>query len=121
KFKPDLILCDVMMPGIDGYGVLHILSHHPEGIPIPFIFLTGKNEVNDLRKGLGMGADDYLVKPFQDTELLDTIEMRLRKVEQQKRNIHPTLSLTETFFMPLEGQSEKAGKYEHRHLKKKHI
>lgn len=121
KSKPDLILCDVMMPGIDGYGVLHILSHHPDGIPIPFIFLTGKNEVNDLRKGLGMGADDYLVKPFHDTELLNTIEMRLRKVELQKMNIHPARSIAETFFRPLEGQSEKAGKYEHRHLKKKHI
>ena len=82
--KPDLVLCDVVMPGLDGYGVLNILSRHPEVKKAPFVFLTGKGEADDLRKGLGMGADDYLVKPFHETELLDTLDLRLKKTEHTK-------------------------------------
>ena len=84
KEKPDLIICDVSMPHMDGFSVLHILSRHPETVSIPFIFMTGKNELTDIRKGMGMGADDYLVKPFDETDLLNSIEMRLSKTNAMK-------------------------------------
>jgi CRP/FNR family transcriptional regulator, cyclic AMP receptor protein len=84
KEKPDLIICDVSMPLMDGFSVLHILSRHPETVSIPFIFMTGKNELTDIRKGMGMGADDYLVKPFDETDLLNSIEMRLSKTNAAK-------------------------------------
>jgi CRP-like cAMP-binding protein len=77
--QPDLIICDIMMPELDGYGVLHILSKNKNTAQIPFIFLTAKTEKDDFRRGMNMGADDYLTKPFEDTELLDAIESRLRK------------------------------------------
>lgn len=86
KEKPDLILCDIMMPELDGYGVLHILSKKPETSGIPFIFLTAKTEKSDVRKGMELGADDYLTKPFGDTELLNAIETRLRKHEIRGKN-----------------------------------
>jgi len=77
--KPDLIICDIMMPELDGYGVLHILSKNPETAVIPFIFLTAKTEKTDIRKGMNLGADDYITKPFDDTDLLNAIETRLQK------------------------------------------
>lgn len=87
KEKPDLIICDVSMPHMDGFSVLHILSRHPETVSIPFIFMTGKNELADIRKGMGLGADDYLVKPFEETDLLNSIEMRLNKHNAHKGKI----------------------------------
>src|SRR5687768_1718814 len=76
---PDLIICDIMMPELDGYGVLRILSKNPASAFIPFIFLTAKTEMTDMRRGMTLGADDYITKPFDDVELLDTIEVRLQK------------------------------------------
>ncbi len=76
---PDLIVCDIMMPELDGYGVLHILSKDPKTASLPFIFLTAKAEKSELRKGMELGADDYLTKPFDETELLNAIESRLKK------------------------------------------
>lgn len=84
--KPDLIVCDIMMPVLDGYGVLHMLSKNDETAAIPFVFLTAKAERSDLRKGMEMGADDYLTKPFDDIELLNAIESRLRKTELMKKD-----------------------------------
>ncbi|ADY50959.1 transcriptional regulator, Crp/Fnr family [Pseudopedobacter saltans DSM 12145] len=81
---PDLIICDIMMPELDGYGVLYLLGKNPDTASIPFIFLTAKAERIDLRKGMEMGADDYLTKPFDDIELLNAIESRLKKRKQQK-------------------------------------
>ena len=81
KHKPDLIVCDIMMPELDGYGVLHILSKNDTTSAIPFIFVTAKTEKSDIRKGMELGADDYLTKPFDDTELLKAIETRLHKHE----------------------------------------
>lgn len=81
---PNLIICDIMMPELDGYGVLHILSKNPETAAIPFIFLTAKTEKADVRKGMNLGADDYLTKPFDDTELLSAIETRLKRSEMLK-------------------------------------
>ncbi len=79
--KPDLIICDIMMPELDGYGVLHMLNKNPQTNHIPFIFLTAKTERSDMRKGMEMGADDYLTKPFDDLELLNAVESRLKKTE----------------------------------------
>jgi CheY-like chemotaxis protein len=76
---PDLILCDIMMPGIDGYGVLSHLSRYPKTAGIPFIFLTAKADKRDIRRGMLMGADDYLTKPFEEQELLSVIQTRLEK------------------------------------------
>ena len=84
QLLPDLILCDIMMPELDGYGVLHMLNKNPATAAIPFIFLTAKAERIDIRKGMDMGADDYLTKPFDDMELLVAVESRLNKKEKQK-------------------------------------
>ena len=75
----DLIICDVMMPELDGFGVIHILSQQPQTAKIPFIFLTAKAEKSDFRKGMNLGADDYLTKPFEDVDLLNAIDTRLKK------------------------------------------
>ena len=79
KEKPDLILCDIMMPELDGYGVLHMLSRSPDTAEIPFIFLTAKAERGDVRRGMDLGADDYLTKPFEESELLNAIEGRIKR------------------------------------------
>jgi len=79
KERPDVIVCDIMMPELDGYGVLHLLKKNTETQNIPFIFLTAKTERSDFRKGMEMGADDYITKPFEDIELLNAIEIRLKK------------------------------------------
>lgn len=92
KDKPDLIICDIMMPDLDGYGVLHILSKDPETAGIPFIFLTAKAEKSDMRKGMSLGADDYLTKPFDDTELLSAVEVRLKRNDFFKKNYTRDLS-----------------------------
>ncbi len=82
---PDLVVCDIMMPELDGYGVLHVLSKDPRTASIPFIFLSAKAEKSEVRKGMELGADDYLTKPFEDTDLLNAIEARLRKAEAIRR------------------------------------
>ncbi len=75
----DLILCDIVMPEVDGYSVLKELSSVPEIRKIPFIFLTGKSDLKEIRTGMNLGADDYIVKPFDEKELLETIATRLSK------------------------------------------
>ncbi len=86
KSNPDLIICDIMMPVLDGYGVLHMLSKNEDTANIPFIFLTAKAERSDFRKGMEMGADDYITKPFEKLDLLKAIESRLKKSESMKNN-----------------------------------
>ncbi|SFW21250.1 cAMP-binding domain of CRP or a regulatory subunit of cAMP-dependent protein kinases [Sinomicrobium oceani] len=81
---PDIIVCDIMMPELDGYGVLETLSANPETRKIPFIFLSAKTERKEVRKGMDLGADDYLTKPFEEEELLSAIESRLAKVSLLK-------------------------------------
>lgn len=81
KENPSLIVCDIMMPELDGYGVLHMLKNNKSTENMPFIFLTAKTERTDMRKGMEMGADDYITKPFDDIELLKAIEIRLKKAE----------------------------------------
>ncbi len=78
---PDLIICDIMMPVLDGYGVLHVIQKNQDLQHVPFIFLSAKSERTDMRKGMEMGADDYITKPFTETELLSAIESRLKKIE----------------------------------------
>jgi DNA-binding response OmpR family regulator len=86
KEKPAVIVCDIMMPELDGYGVLHLLRKNHETQNIPFIFLTAKTERSDFRKGMEMGADDYITKPFDDIELLNAVEVRLRKSQILEQN-----------------------------------
>ena len=83
-FRPDLVICDIMMPVMDGYAVLHIFNKNPLLSSIPFIFLTAKNERTDFRKGMELGADDYLTKPFDDSELISAIEGRLHRFTNLK-------------------------------------
>ena len=91
--NPDLILCDVMMPELDGYGVLQELQSDASLAQIPFIFLTAKGEKDDLRSGMNLGADDYLTKPVVNADLVRAIESRLRRSEQQmKREFRPDFS-----------------------------
>ena len=96
--RPDLIICDIMMPGLDGYGVLHILGKRAETAGIPFIFLTARSEKADLRKGMNLGADDYLTKPFEETELLDAVETRLHKSERLRNDYAPDADGLDQFF-----------------------
>lgn len=101
--KPDLIICDIMMPQLDGYGVLHMLSKNPATSGIPFIFLTAKSEKEDFRKGMNLGADDYLTKPFDDIELLDAIEMRLKKNEILKTDFQKNAEGLQNFMEEAKG------------------
>jgi CRP/FNR family transcriptional regulator, cyclic AMP receptor protein len=89
--KPDLIICDIMMPVLDGYGVLHSVHKNVAIKNTPFIFLTAKTERNDLRKGMELGADDYITKPFNATELLNAVDARLKKIELLKSELSPDL------------------------------
>ncbi len=81
-YQPDLILCDIMMPDIDGYTVLTELQKQPLLAHIPFIFMTAKVEREDLRLGMELGADDYITKPFTPVELLSAIRTRMKKQQQ---------------------------------------
>lgn len=92
---PDIIVCDIMMPELDGYGVIHLLQKHEATRDIPFIFLTAKTERSEIRRGMELGADDYITKPFEGAELLNAIEMRLAKADRfqkKKRPESPTTS-----------------------------
>jgi CRP-like cAMP-binding protein len=103
KEHPDLIVCDIMMPQLDGYGVLHMLGKNPATSSIPFIFLTAKSEKEDFRKGMNLGADDYLVKPFDDLELLAAVEMRLKKNEILKAEFQKNVEGLDNFIEEAKG------------------
>ena len=104
EHTPDLILCDVMMPELDGFGVLKILNKNQKTHHIPFIFLTAKAEKADFRKGMGLGADDYITKPFDDTDLLEAIEMRLKKSSLIQKSFDQTESGLQQFFSQARGE-----------------
>jgi CRP/FNR family cyclic AMP-dependent transcriptional regulator len=87
--KPDLVICDIMMPVLDGYGVLHIFNKNPQLSGVPFIFLSAKVERTDFRKGMDLGADDYLTKPFDESELLSAIEGRLNRFRHGGGAVRP--------------------------------
>ncbi|MBK7434345.1 MAG: response regulator [Chitinophagaceae bacterium] len=87
--QPDLIICDIMMPELDGFGVLHAIHNNEKLTNTPFIFLTAKAERSDFRKGMEQGADDYITKPFSGTELLNAVESRIKKNVLLKQDIAP--------------------------------
>ena len=110
EFLPDVIVSDIIMPELDGYGVLLELRQDPATATIPLIFLTAKADKSDLRQGMNLGADDYLVKPFTQRELLEAISARLgkhsqvnahfeQKLDELRNNI--TASLPHEFLTPL--------------------
>ena len=122
--RPDLILCDIMMPELDGYGVLHILSRSAKTADIPFIFLTAKAEKEDFRRGMSLGADDYITKPFDDVALLQTIESRLKKSERLRTASATTGGSLERFIdeaRALEAIQHLSENRELRHYKKKDL
>ena len=84
---PDLIICDIMMPDLDGFGVLQVLRDNPRTEMIPFIFLTALGASQDLRHGMDEGADDYLAKPYRPAALLDSVHRRLEKRNRQIQEI----------------------------------
>lgn len=90
--KPDLILCDVMMPGMDGHQVLDELRRQPSIAGTPFIFLTARGEKRDLRQGMNLGADDYLTKPASASDLLDAISARLEREQKRRASFDPDFS-----------------------------
>ncbi|MFN0216941.1 MAG: response regulator [Saprospiraceae bacterium] len=119
---PDLILCDIMMPELDGYGVLHILSHQAATADIPFIFLTAKAEKEDFRRGMSLGADDYITKPFDDIVLLQTIEKRLKKSSRLRTASESSINSLEHFIdeaRAMEAIKHLSENRELRHYKKK--
>jgi len=124
KENPDLVICDIMMPELDGYGVLHMLSKSPKTSSIPFIFLTAKADRTDFRKGMEMGADDYITKPFDDIELLNAIETRLKKNELYKTEYSANVEGVNEFFK-MAGANGKIdltkGDCEVQHIKKKQM
>jgi DNA-binding NarL/FixJ family response regulator len=92
KEKPDVIVCDVMMPEIDGHAVLEALRQDPETARIPFIFLTAKGEKRDVRSGMNLGADDYLTKPVAKADLLAAISARLKRHSELETEFEPDFS-----------------------------
>mgnify|MGYP005844942501 CR=1 FL=1 len=121
---PDLIISDIMMPELDGYGVLHMLSKDKATAAIPFIFLTAKAEKSDYRKGMGLGADDYLTKPFDDMELLHAVETRLKKSERLKAEYSKDISGLSAFLndaKSLEVINHVAENYKIKEYKKKEV
>ena len=91
KHNPGIILCDIMMPELDGYGVLRALENIPDMAGVPFVFITSKSEKKDFRNGMDLGADDYLVKPFTGDELLKVVNARLKKTELLKKTFKNNL------------------------------
>jgi CRP-like cAMP-binding protein len=98
QHHPDLILCDIMMPELDGYGVYHVLGKDDDTSSIPFIFLTAKADKNEIRAGMNLGADDYITKPFEGSDLLKVIEVRLSKNEKLKQVFKNDLNQVSQFF-----------------------
>ncbi len=96
EFKPDLIICDILMPQLDGYGVLQIVLRNKNLQGTPFIFMTAKTKHEDLRKGMNLGACDYIKKPFEESELLSSIESRLKRKEIYNYKKDEEIILNET-------------------------
>ncbi len=93
EHHPDIVVCDIMMPEVDGYGVLEALSSNQTTQHIPFIFLSAKTEHKEVRLGMNMGADDYLTKPFEEDELISAIESRLAKAALLNRPMDTSVAL----------------------------
>jgi DNA-binding response OmpR family regulator len=96
--KPDMIICDIMMPELNGFDVLKTLSKDRDTASIPFIFLTAKTERTDFRKGMTLGADDYITKPFEEHEFLDAITTRFNKYQSLKKSFSKDIKGINQFF-----------------------
>lgn len=118
----DMIICDIMMPEVDGYEVLHALSLDTKTNQIPFIFLSAKTEHKEIRKGMNLGADDYLTKPFDEEDLISAVESRMAKatiiknrgnaappIKHQEDKLHNLNELKNFFHDQGEEQTFKAG------------
>lgn len=122
EILPDLVVCDIMMPEIDGYGVIHLLSRDPATSSIPFIFLSAKAEKSDIRRGMSLGADDYLTKPFEEMDLLNAIDGRLKRNDLLKQDFAHSREGLEHFMDTVQEVTALRGLYqdrEPRHYKKK--
>jgi CheY-like chemotaxis protein len=117
---PDLVLCDIMMPELDGYGVLHLLSNDPDTANIPFIFLTAKADKSDFRAGMNLGADDYVTKPFDGFDLLKVVETRLKKNTMLKSTYKNDLDGVNLFFSQAKELKEFQKLSEKRHVRTCH-
>lgn len=106
EYQPDLIICDVMMPELDGFGVLKVMNQNPKLNHIPLIFLTAKADKADLRKGMSLGAEDYITKPFDDTDLLETIKIRLEKSQRIRQSFDHTDQGLQRFISEAKGQEK---------------
>ena len=115
---PDLIICDVMMPGLDGYQVLAALKENPDTATIPLIFLTAKVERQDIRQGMNLGADDYITKPFIPEELRTTLKSRFKKQEAVKQKYQTIIKELEnkidylSYYNPLTQLPNRQGLYQ---------
>ena len=118
EHMPDLIICDIMMPEMDGYGVLYILSKDPNTCSIPFVFLTAKAEKSEFRKGMNLGADDYVTKPFEEMELLSVIESRIERSQLFKSGYEQNLSGLSSFIDEAKGIEELGKLSENRKTRK---
>jgi DNA-binding NarL/FixJ family response regulator len=97
---PDMIICDVMMPELDGYGVLEAMRTDSKTMAIPFMFLTAKAEKQDLRAGMNLGADDYLTKPVDADDLINAIETRFARHEERERAAQAQVEFEPDFSSP---------------------
>jgi DNA-binding LytR/AlgR family response regulator len=97
EIKPDLIISDIMMPHLDGFGLIKAVRENPSVKNVPFIFLTAKAEISDFREGMDLGADDYIVKPFRAVKLLELIENKLARFDSLRNSpgIEPEEQLKE--------------------------
>ncbi len=118
KEKPALILCDITMPELDGYGVLQILESSDELFTVPFIFMTALSEKKDFRRAMDLGADDYLTKPFDGDELLRIVSARLKKSKQLISLIGNNTKMVDDFFSEVKSINEISQLSEQRTTKK---
>lgn len=118
QHRPDLVICDIMMPVLDGFGVLHLMQQHEEVRDTPFIFLTAKTERTDFRRAMGMGADDYITKPFTGTELWDAITSRLKKAAIKNQYFPPNLQGLNTLMYQATGKESLRALAEGRNIDK---
>ncbi|GAB3794915.1 hypothetical protein GCM10028819_10060 [Spirosoma humi] len=107
RWRPNLVLCDIMMPQLDGYQVLEAIRKSPDQAHIPFIFITAKTDVVDIRRGMYLGADDYLPKPFLARDLLNAIASRLRRSQQQSQT---SINSDSDFLLTIQGQDQRGNR-----------
>lgn len=118
KQPPDLILCDIMMPGMDGYDVLSTLQSLPKMVGVPFVFLTAKTAKSDFRVGMDLGADDYLTKPFNERDLLKVVDSRIKKSHLLKKHFEHTLDGLNDLLSEVKSSANISLLSENRHVKK---